>query len=50
MTSQDHVTTAGLKQAHKEVNRVMFFIRVSLQNFCTSNLESSHSKLKDPKQ
>ena len=50
MTSQGHVTTAALKQAHKEDNREVFFIRLYLKNFCASNLETSHSKLRDPKQ
>ena len=50
MTSQGHVTTASLKQAHKEDNRSVFFIRLYLKNFCVSILETSLSKLRDPKQ
>ena len=52
MTSQGHVTTAALKQAHKKDNREVFFIRlhVYLKKFCASILETSHSKLRDPKQ
>ena len=50
MTSQGHVTTASLKQAHKEDNREVFFIRLYLKKFCASILETSHSKLRDPKQ
>ena len=50
MPSQGHVTTAALKQAHKADNREVFFICLYLENFCTSNLETSHSKLRDPKQ
>ena len=41
MTSQDHVTTASLKQAHKEDNREIFSIRLYLKKFCASILESS---------
>ena len=48
MTSQGHVTTASLKQAHKEDNREVFFIRLCLEKFCASILETSHSKLRDP--
>ena len=29
MTSQSHVTTASLKQAHEEDNREVFFIRLN---------------------
>ena len=50
MTSQGHVITASLKQAHKEDNREVFFIRLYLEKFCASILETSHSKLRDPKQ
>ena len=50
MTSQGHVTTASLKQANKEDNRETFFIRLHLKKFCASILETSHSKLLDPKQ
>mgnify|MGYP001802601066 FL=1 len=50
MTSQGHVTTASLKQAHKEDNREVFFIRLYLKKFCASILETSHNKLRDPKQ
>ena len=50
MTSQGHVTTAALKQAHKEDKREVFFIHLYLKKFCTSILETSHSKLRDPKQ
>ena len=49
MTSQGHVTTALLKQAHKEDNREVFFIHLYLQKFCASILETSHSELRDPK-
>ena len=50
MTSQGHVTTASLKQAHKEDIREVFFIRLYLQKFCASILETSHSELRDPKE
>ena len=50
MTSQGHVTTASLKQTHKEDNREVFFIRLYLKKFCASVFETSHSKLRDPKQ
>ena len=50
MTSHGHVTTAALKQAHKEDDREVFFIRLYLKKFCASTLETSHSKLRDPKQ
>ena len=50
MTSQGHVTTASLKQAHKEDNREVFFIRLYLKKFCASIFETSHSKLRYPKQ
>ena len=50
MTSQGHVTTAALKQAHKEDKREVFFIRLYLKKFCASILETSHTKLMDPKQ
>ena len=50
MTSQGHVTTASLEQANKEGNRETFFIRLHLKKFCASILETSHSKLPDPKQ
>ena len=50
MTSQGHVTTASLNQAHKEDNREVFFIRLYLKKFCVSILETSHSKLQDPEQ
>ena len=50
MTSQGHVTTASLKQAHKDDNREVFCIRLYLEKFCASILETSHSKLRDPKQ
>ena len=49
MTSPGHVTTAALKQAHKEDNRDVFFIRLYLKKFCASILETSPSKLRDPK-
>ena len=49
MTSQGHVTTAALTQAPKEDNREVFFIHLYLKNFCASKLETSHSKLRDPK-
>ena len=50
MTSQGHVTTVALKQAHKEDNREIFFFRLYLKKFCASILATSHSKLRDPKQ
>ena len=50
MTSQGHVTTASLKQAHREDNTEAFFIRLYLKNFYASILETSHSILKDSKQ
>ena len=50
MTSQGHVTTASLKQAYKEDNREVFFIRLYLKKLCVSILETSHNKLRDPKQ
>ena len=50
MTSQGHVTTASLKQAHKEDNREAFFIRLYLKKFYASILETSHSKLQVSKQ
>mgnify|MGYP001804177476 FL=1 len=50
MTSQGHVTTASLKQANKEDSRETFFIRLHFKKFCVSILETSHSKLPDPKQ
>ena len=50
MTSQGHVTTVSLKQAHKEDNREVFFIRLYLKKFCASIFETSHSKLRDPNQ
>ena len=50
MTSQGHVTTASLKQAHKEDNREVFYIHLCLKIFCASILETSHSKLMDPNQ
>ena len=50
MTSQGHVTTASLTQAHKEDNREVFFIRLFLNKFCASILENPHSQLTDPKQ
>ena len=50
MTSQGHVTTASLKQAHEDDNREVFFIRLYLKKFCASILETSHSKLRDPKE
>ena len=49
MTSQGHVTTASLKQAHKK-DREVFFIWLYLKKFSASILETSSSKLKDPKQ
>ena len=50
MTSQGHVTIASLRQAHEEYNREVFFIRLYLKKFSASILETSHSKLRDPKQ
>ena len=50
MTSQGHVTIVALKQAHKEDNREVFYIRLYLKKFCASILETSHSELRDPKQ
>ena len=50
MTSQGHVTTASLTQAHKEQNREVFFIRLYLKEFCASIPVTSHSKLRFPKQ
>ena len=50
MTSQGHVTTVALKQAYKEENREVFFIRLYRKKLCASILETSHSKLRDPKQ
>ena len=50
MTSQGHVTTASLKQAHKEDKREEFFIHLYLKKFCASILETSHSKFRGPKQ
>ena len=47
MTSQGHVTTASVKQAHKEDNKAGIFIRLYLKKFFASNLETSHSKLND---
>ena len=49
MTSQGHVTTASLKQAHKEDNREVFFICLHLKKFCASIIETSHSKFRDPR-
>ena len=49
MTSQRQVTTASLKQAHKEDNRGIF-ICLYLKHFCAFILETSQSKLRDPKQ
>ena len=40
MTSQGHVTTAALKQAHKEDNREVFFIRLYISKI------SAHPTLK----
>ena len=48
MTSQGHVTTASVKQAHTEDNREVFFIRLYLKKFGASFLETSHSELRDP--
>ena len=48
MKLQGHVTTESLKQAHKEDIRAVFSIRLYLQTFCASILETSHSKLRDP--
>ena len=48
MTSQGHVTTASLKQAQKEDNREVFFIRIYPKKFCASILRTSNSKLRDP--
>ena len=50
MRSQGHVTTASLKQANKKINSGAFFIRLHLQKICASILQTSHSKLEDPKQ
>ena len=50
MTSKGHVITAALKQAHKEDYEQVFFIRLYHKKFCASILETSHSKLRDPKQ
>ena len=50
MTSQGYLTTVSLKQAHNENNREVFFIRLYLKKFCASIIETSHSKLRDPKQ
>ena len=50
MTSQGHVTTALVKQAHMEDIREVFFICQYLKKFCASILETSHSRLRDPKQ
>ena len=50
MTSQGHVTTASLKQAHEDDNREVFFIGLYLKKFCASILETSHSKFRDAKQ
>ena len=50
MTSQGHLTTVSLKQAHNKNNREVFFIRLYLKKFCASIIETSHSKLRDPKQ
>ena len=50
MTSQGHVTKAALNQAHQEDNGEVFFIRLYLKKFCASILQTSHSKLRDPKQ
>ena len=49
MTSQGHVTTASLKQAHEEDNREVLFIRLYPKKFGASILETSCSKLRDPK-
>ena len=43
MTSQGHVTTAALKQAHKE-NNGKIIIRLYLKKFCASILETFHGK------
>ena len=50
MTSQGHVTTASLKQPHKEDNREVIFIRPYLKKLCTFISETSCSILRDPKQ
>ena len=50
MTSQGHVTSAALKQAPKEDNWEVFFIRLYPRKFCASILETSHRKLRNPKQ
>ena len=50
MTSQSHVTTASLKQAHKEDNTEAFFICLYLKNFWASSHETPRIKLRDPKQ
>ena len=50
MRSQGRVTAASLKQAHKEDKREVFFICLYLKKCCASTLETSHSKLRDPKQ
>ena len=49
MISQGHVTRASLKQANKEY-RGAYFIRLHLKKVCASILETSLSKLRDPKQ
>ena len=49
MTSQVYVTTASLKHASKEYIEA-FSIHLHLKAFCTSILETSHSKLRAPKQ
>ena len=48
MTSEGHVTRASLKQAHKEDNREVVFIRLYLKKICASILKTSHSQLRDP--
>ena len=51
MTSQGHVTNVSLKQANMEyIEGIRFFIRLHLKKFCASILETTHSKLNDPKQ
>ena len=50
MSAHSHVTTSSLRQANKGDNREVFFIRLYLKKFCATILETSHSKMRDPKQ
>ena len=50
MTLQGHVTTASLKQANKEYTEGHCLPVCISKKLGASILETSHSKLKDPKQ